>query len=75
MTITDRLPNIPEQDQYKLFDHTASIHDDIRNLRSQGGGLSISERLEIECEYFKGGDMTHTLGCDFHPQPYPQEES
>ena len=36
--------------------------------------MSISERLEIECEYFKGGDMTHTLGCDFHPQPYPQEE-
>ena len=35
--ITDRLPSIPEQDRYELIDHTASIYDDIRNLRSRGG--------------------------------------
>ena len=71
--VTDRLPNIPEQDKYKLIDHTASIYDDTRNLRSQGGGMSISERLEIECDHFIG-DIAHALGCDSHPQPYPQEE-
>ena len=32
-TTTDRLPNIPEQDRYKLIDHTDSIYDDIRNLK------------------------------------------
>ena len=36
--------------------------------------MSISEILEIECAYFIGGAMAHALGCDFHPQPYPQKE-
>ena len=73
-TVTDRLPNIPEQDQYELNDNTASIYDDIRNLKDRGGGMSISKRLEIGCGYFTGGAMAHSLGCDFHPLPYPQEE-
>ena len=50
------------------------MYDDVRNLKDQGGGLSISERLEMECEYYTEGAMSHSLGCDFYPQLYPQEE-
>ena len=60
-TTTDRLPNIPEQDRYELIDHTNSIYDDIRNLKYRGGGISISKKLEIECKYFTGGAMAHSL--------------
>ena len=73
-TTIDRLPNIPEQDRYKLVDHTHFIYDDIRDLKDRDHGLSISDRLELECEYFTGGGMSHGPGCDFHPQLYPHEE-
>ena len=73
-TTIDRLPNIPEQDRYKIIDHTDSIYDDIRDLKDRDHGLSISDRLELECEYFTGGGMTHGPGCDFHPQFNPHEE-
>ena len=73
-TTIDKLPNIPEQDLYTLVDHTHSIYDDIRDLKDRDHGLSISDRLELECEYLTGGGMTHGPGCDFHPQLYPHEE-
>ena len=62
MNITDRLPNIPEQDRYELIDHTDSIYDDIRNLKDRGGGMLIRERLENECGHSTGGAMAHSLG-------------